>query len=113
LTYTDLAGHTQTSTKQYANLDTGSGYGTLYNSNVNITSYTNTNYLYFDLNQNPLLRKFSPTTDPISSYNDWFQAFPIRTYSASSGNTQFSGMSFAIMDHWAGVDSGYNFVKIV
>lgn len=39
-------------------------------------------------------------------------AFPLSTYSATSGNTQFSGLEFSIMDHRAGVSGDYNLVVI-
>jgi len=66
-----------------------------------------------NINENALLRGFLNVTDEINTTAEWFDAFPISTYSATSGNTQFSGLQFSIFDHRAGVDGEYNFVKIV
>lgn len=60
-----------------------------------------------NINENPMLRGYSA----VASINRWV-AFPLSTYSATSGNTQFSGLEFSIMDHWAGVSGDYNLVII-
>jgi len=108
ISYTDFAGHTQTATKQFSNIDNGSNYAALYGSNVVTSAYTNTNSLLININENPLLRRFSAITDPINR----LEAFSLGTYSTTSGNTQFTGLSFAIMDHRAGVDGDYNLVVV-
>jgi hypothetical protein len=68
----------------------------------------NTGFLLIDINEDPLLRRFDVISNPIN----WLEAFDLGTYSATSGNTQFTGMKFSIMDHRAGVDGEYNLVVI-
>jgi hypothetical protein len=81
-------------------LDTAS-YGTLYDSNVTTTPYTNTNYLMININQNPLLRSFFNINQDINTTALWLEAFPLNVYDNTSGGTVFSGLQYSIFDHWA------------
>lgn len=109
LSYKDFVGNIQTSTKQYVNTGNGSiSYAWSASPNP-FQTQTNTNTLTTpSMSLAILLRDY---LNPLASIN-WGQAFPVSTYSSTSGNTQFTGFQFAFYDQWAGVDSGYNFVKI-
>ena len=78
---------------------------------VSIESYSDfalrnwlTNSQTVNQSASPFVTTFWSTMDPLST---WDSAFPISTYGIPT-----TWFEFGVFDHWAGVDSWYNLVKI-